>query len=219
MTPQRLKRIKEVVSTRQLDLTVILENVHDPHNIAAVLRTCDSVGIREIFGLYTDPSIDLDHFKIGKKTSSGARKWVDVYLFEEIEQCFATVRKSYQRILATHLGKETTTGLFEMDLNGSLALMFGNEHDGLSKAALQHADDNFVIPQMGMVRSLNISVACAITLYETMRQRMGSGKYSRDTNNLDPERQRLLEEYCERHETKYKGRAFRDGSNQRGAEV
>ena len=209
MTPERLQRITEVVSNRQLDLTVVLENVHDPHNIAAVLRSCDSVGIGEIYGLYTDPTIDLDHFKMGKKSSSGARKWVDVYLFDDPEKCFSAIKTKYQRIIATHLGEGDAVDLYDVDFTGSLALLFGNEHEGLSEVALDYADQNFVIPQAGMVRSLNISVACAVTLYEAMRQRRKKGLYDNHSATLPSSHKDLLNEYCRRHEEKYKGSTIR----------
>ena len=88
MTPEREEKFEKVVAQRQFDLTVILENVHDPHNIGAVLRSCDSVGIREIFVLYTDDKLTEEKLTIGKKSSSGARKWVDVHYFTDVEKCF-----------------------------------------------------------------------------------------------------------------------------------
>ena len=152
-----------VAARRQPTLTVILENVHDPHNIGAVLRSCDSVGIREIFVLYTEPSLDQERIEIGKNASSGARKWIDIHLYHDVEACFAHVEQRYKNIWATHLG-EQAVDLYEIDFTKSVALLFGNEHDGVSDASLKHATGNFLIPQMGMVQSLNISVACARSL-------------------------------------------------------
>lgn len=199
MTEERRERLRGVAYRRQPDLTVILENVHDQHNVGAVLRSCDSIGIREIFVLYSEPDIEVKNVKLGKRTSAGTRKWVDVHFFTDTEACFAAVRARYDRILATHLDEQAKS-LYDLDLTASTALIFGNEHDGISKEALAHADGNFIIPQQGMVRSLNISVACAVTLYEAYRQRAAKGFYA-ENNPADPaDREALFQEYIRRHE-------------------
>jgi len=206
ITAERKQRFQGVVSRRQKDLTVILENVHDPHNIGAVLRSCDSVGIREIFVLYTEPELQkIDKLEMGRRTSSGARKWIDVHFYTDPEPCFNHVRRNYQTILATHLSAEAKN-LYDLDLTQSVALMFGNEHDGLSEAALSHADANFLIPQVGMVKSLNISVACAVTLYEGLRQRREAGLYEARNRLTDTEQSELLTEYLHRHEHRLSGK-------------
>lgn len=186
---------------RQPNLTVILENVHDPHNIGAVLRSCDSVGIREVFVLYTEPSLDQERIEIGKNASSGARKWIDIHLYHDVDACFAHVRQRYQHIWATHLG-EKAVDLYEIDFTRSVALLFGNEHDGVSEASLQYATGNFLIPQMGMVQSLNISVACAVALYEALRQRRAADMYGANNPMEASERDALAEAYLDRHDRK-----------------
>lgn len=199
MKPEREKRLREVADRRQPDLTVVLENVHDQHNIGAVLRSCDSVGIKEIFVLYSEPDITIKNVKLGKRTSAGTRKWVDVHFFTDITACFQEVRARYDRILATHLDKEAKS-LYELDLTQSTALLFGNEHEGISREALAHADGNFIIPQCGMARSLNISVACAVTLYEAYRQRDVRGFYGKHNPASSAEREALFQDYIRRHE-------------------
>ena len=203
MTPKRLEKFERVVANRQLDLTIILENVHDPHNIGAVLRSCDSVGIREIFILYTEEQLGVRHIELGKNSSSGARKWLDVHYYTDIEACFKHVRASYKHIFSTHLSSDAKS-LHELDLSGSVALLFGNEKDGLSKEALSYSDGNFIIPQVGMVESLNISVACAVTIYEAFRQRLNAQKYGKLESLEAPEKQAILKEYIRRHEQKDK---------------
>lgn len=174
MTPERIARITQVLNHRQPDLTVVMENVNDPHNIAAVMRTCDSVGIQELFVLNTQIG---QHKKFGKKSSASAAGWLTVHQFDNTEACFAEIRKRYKKIYATHLG-EQAEGLYELDLTEPVALVFGNEHAGVTDNALKLCDGNFLIPQVGMVQSLNISVACAVTLYEAFRQRMQKGFYN-----------------------------------------
>lgn len=208
MTEERMARLRQVAYRRQTDFTVVLENVHDPHNISAVMRSCEAVGISEIFILYTEPELQEEVLTMGKKTSAGARKWLDVNYYTDIDNCFAAVRSRYGRILATHLGKDAVS-LYDLDLTQSVALLFGNERDGVSEDALARVDGNFIIPQMGMVQSLNISVACAVSVFEGLRQRQAQGCYA-DQNTTPPDRQAaILAEYIRRHEEKVKGKKVR----------
>lgn len=174
MTNERRHRIESVLRHRQSDLTVVLENVFDPHNISAVMRSCDAVGIQEIFVLNT--RIPL-HKKWGARSSSSAAKWLTVHQFDSNEACFAELRKRYARILTTHLASDAVS-LYDINLTESVALVFGNEHAGVSHDVRALADGNFIIPQVGMIRSLNISVACAVSVYEAFRQKEKAGHYA-----------------------------------------
>lgn len=131
MNPSRERRIREVIRRSQPDLTVVLENVHDPLNISAVMRSCDAVGVRELFVVYTEDFLKQRRLRLGKKTSGGAFKWIDVYVFEDLAECFRRVRERYGRVLATHLGVESTS-LYDLDLTQPTALLFGNEDEGIS---------------------------------------------------------------------------------------
>src|SRR5688500_16488005 len=173
MTPERSQKIKQVLAKRQNDLTVVLENVFDPHNISAVMRSCDAVGIQDIFVLNTRIP---RHKKWGARSSSSAAKWLTIHQYTDAAECFAVLRQQYQRILTTHLSHDAVS-LYDCDLTGKLALVFGNEHSGVSDEIRKLADGNFIIPQVGMIRSLNISVACAVTLYEAFRQKKSAGQY------------------------------------------
>jgi tRNA (guanosine-2'-O-)-methyltransferase len=209
VTPERKEKFEKVVAQRQLNLTVILENVHDPHNIGAVLRSCDSVGISEIFVLYTDKALTEENLVAGKRSSSGARKWVDVHYFTDAKKCFEEVGKRYKKVFCTHLS-QNAKGLFEMDMTQSMALLFGNEHDGVSVEVLKYCDGNFMIPQMGMVKSLNISVACAVTLYEAARQRIEKDFYKTNPTGDEMQKKELLKEYIKRHEQRLKNKRFKN---------
>lgn len=190
MTPDRRDKLYAVLSRRQPDITVVLENVFDPHNISAVMRTCDAVGVQDIFILNTRIP---RHKKWGAKSSSSAAKWLTVHQYENVEECFYTLRKRYSKILTTHLSADAIS-LYEIDMTESIALVFGNEHNGVSEEIRALADGNFVIPQAGIIRSLNISVACAVTLYEAYRQKNNAGHYNR--NNMDDVmKQGLFEEW------------------------
>ncbi|MBX2888103.1 MAG: RNA methyltransferase [Ferruginibacter sp.] len=184
MTPERLQRLTAVLEKRQPDLTVVLENVQDPHNISAVMRTCDAVGVQEIYILNTDIP---KHKKWGAKSSSSAAKWLTIHQFNDIQSCFEALRKKYSKILLTHLAADSIP-LHQIDFTQSVALVFGNEHSGVSDGLVALCDGNFIIPQVGIIKSLNISVACAVSLYEAFRQKSIAGHY---------EKQRLLVEQME----------------------
>ena len=175
MTPERRARLLAVLNKRQSDLTVVLENVFDPHNISAVMRTCDAVGVQEVYVLNTKIP---RHKKWGAKSSSSAAKWLSVYQFTEAEACFNALRQKYDRILTTHLSSDAVN-LYDIDFTGRIALIFGNEHSGVSDEIRAMADGNFIIPQVGIIKSLNISVACAVTLYEAQRQKKLAGHYDK----------------------------------------
>ena len=173
MTEERRQKFERVLAHRQNDLTVVLENVFDPHNISAVMRSCDAVGIQEIYVLNTKIP---RHKKWGFRSSSSAAKWLTVHQFENTDECFAAIRKNYSSIFTTSLTNNSIS-LYSMDLTQSIALVFGNEHSGVSDEINALADGNFLVPQVGMIQSLNISVACAVTLYEAYRQKQAAGHY------------------------------------------
>lgn len=173
MTPARTHRLNFVLNHRQPGLTVVLENVQDPHNISAVMRTCDAVGIQDIYILNTQIP---KHKKWGAKSSSSAAKWLTVRQFIEAQACFDALRQRFDKIYTTHLSKDAV-GLYQLDFTQRVALVFGNEHAGLSEETLALADGNFIIPQVGIIKSLNISVACAVSVYEAYRQKEIAGHY------------------------------------------
>jgi len=171
MTPERARRIREVAALRQHDLTVIFEHVDDPHNIAACLRSCDAVGIAEV---YIISKKEKQLSKLGKKSSASAAKWITIHHYFDAKECLNEVKKKYTKIYSTLLSP-SSIDLFEMNFTQPIALLFGNEHEGVSIEASSLCDGNFMIPQVGMIQSLNISVACAVTLYEAFRQRKLAG--------------------------------------------
>jgi tRNA (guanosine-2'-O-)-methyltransferase len=190
MTPEREQRLTSVLDKRQDNITVVLENVFDPHNISAVMRTCDAVGVQDIYILNTKIP---RHKKWGAKSSSSAAKWLTIHQFDNAEECFSSLRKCYSTILTTHLSSDALS-LHSIDLTKNIALVFGNEHSGVSEEIRALADANFVIPQVGMIRSLNISVACAVTLYEAYRQKSNAGHYNQKSMN-DVRYNELLKEW------------------------
>ncbi|MET0243446.1 MAG: RNA methyltransferase [Flavitalea sp.] len=186
MTPEREATLMSVLNKRQGDLTVVLENVFDPHNISAVMRTCDAVGVQDIHILTTKMPV---HKRWGAKSSSGAFKWLTIHQHTDAVECFAGLRKTYDTILTTHLSGDARD-LYSIDFTGRIALVFGNEHSGVSDEIRDMADGNFIIPQVGIIQSLNISVAAAVCLYEAQRQKKLAGHY--DSRTLDDVRSKAL---------------------------
>jgi len=191
MNPSREQKIRSVIRQSQPDLTVVLENIFDPLNISAVLRSCDAVGVREVFVVYTRQYLDKRGLVLGKRTSGGTFKWTDVYVFEDLEECFRRVKQRYGRVLATLPPGEGVPSLYTHDLAEPTALLFGNEDEGVSQEALALCDGSFTIPQSGFAESLNISVACAVTLFEAKRQRSERGFYD-SRPRLSPAQQEQL---------------------------
>ncbi len=180
MTPERRNKLLQVLHKRQEGLCVVLENIHDPHNMFAVMRTCDAVGIQDVYIINTKiPSKK----KIGMHSSSGAVKWLTKHIYQDIAECMTEVKKKYETIAATHFATSSKS-LYELNFLKSTAFVFGNEHKGLSDEILEYTNTNFIIPQVGIIESLNISVACAVSIYEAYRQRESAGMYAeRNLNN------------------------------------
>ncbi|HEY7033449.1 MAG TPA: RNA methyltransferase [Thermomicrobiales bacterium] len=193
-TSRRQQRIAEVLNRRQPDLTVVLENVHDPHNVSSVLRSCDAVGVLRVHLVYSIEEAPKGPF--ARTTSASAAKWIEAIRHGSIDDCYRALRQEGFTIVATALVPGAVE-LHEVDLRTPSALVFGNEMRGLSDEAVAQADRCVAIPMMGMVQSLNISVACAVTLYEALRQRREAGDYAR-AKLPAAERERLIEDWLKR---------------------
>lgn len=187
---KRLNKIVTTLKQRQFDLMVVLENIHDPHNVSAIFRTCDAVGIPKVSLVYT-----IEKFpKIGKKSSASAFKWVEREKYKSIELCYDELRKNGFKIYASSISNDSKN-IYELDLSDKVAIVLGNEHRGVSEDAAKLADERIVIPMFGMVQSLNVSVAAAIILYEACRQRIAKGKYN-NSQISESELERLVEQWC-----------------------
>ena len=193
-TTRRQQRIAEVIARRQPDLTLVLENVHDPHNVSSVLRTCDAVGVLGVHLIYSVEEPPSGPF--ARTTSASAAKWIETTRHTSVEGCYRSLRANGFTILGTAF-EEGAHDLYDVDLCRPTALVFGNEMRGLSEEAIAQADGHVVLPMLGMVQSLNISVACAVALYEVMRQRRQAGVYQ--TPKIpEADRGRLVEDWLKR---------------------
>lgn len=204
-TPRRFQRVRSVLDHRQPDLTVLLEGVHKPHNLSAVLRTCDAVGIFEVHAITADgapPDLNL-------AVTQGTGKWVRLRAYPDLYEPFDALRERGLQVLAAHPAAGAID-FREADYTRPTAVLLGQERDGLTAAAAARADRTIAIPMLGMVASLNVSVAAALILFEAQRQRVAAGLY--DRSRLDPAiyRQTLFEwaypvlaERCHRHGVPY----------------
>lgn len=150
------------------DLVVILEDIHDPHNAAAVWRSSDAFGVKKVC-LVFDKEEKFNPKKVGKASSSSANKWIDFEVFDSIEECIKKVKEEGYTTYATILDEQAKS-IYKTVFKEKAALIFGNEHRGISEKAAILADQKLYIPMLGMVQSLNLSVTAGICLFEYARQ-------------------------------------------------
>ncbi|MGF1724489.1 tRNA (guanosine(18)-2'-O)-methyltransferase TrmH [Photobacterium nomapromontoriensis] len=178
MTPDRFQRIHSVLATRQPDLTVCMEEVHKPNNVSAIIRTADAVGVHKVHAVWPTESMRLH-----SHTSAGARNWVELETHDSMVDAIATLKAQGMQVLATNLSDDAVD-FREIDYTQPTAIILGGEKNGITAQALAMADQDIIIPMVGMVQSLNVSVASALILYEAQRQRQNAGMYDRDTTQL-----------------------------------
>ncbi len=166
LLPERKARIDEVVANRTRTLTVVMEAFCDPQNVNAVLRTCEAFGVQAIH-VVEGPEKRYDR---NKKISQNADKWLEVRRWKTTRECLEHLRAQGFAVYATHLG-DGSKPLESLSFQGKVALVFGNEHRGVSPEALALADATYAIPMRGFVQSLNVSVAAALSLHRAVERR------------------------------------------------
>lgn len=171
-TPERLARVRQVLGRRQKDLELVLDNIHDPHNVSAIYRSCDAFGVARVHLYYSTHQFP----DLKRKSSSSAHKWVESIRHHDPAAMFEQLRGRGLKVLATSFSP-TARPLTDYDLSRPTAIIFGNEHAGVGPDLFNLVQDQIYIPMQGMVQSLNVSVAAAVILYEAWRQRMALGRY------------------------------------------
>jgi len=204
MTAKRVSRLDKVLAQRQPDLTVFTENLHKPRNFSAMVRNCDAVGINE---MHVSPT--TDELRTHWRTSQGAEKWMYIRAHANAKAACSHLKHEGFQLVAAHLS-DAAIDYRDVDYTRSTALVLGSELFGVSNETLEHVDQQINVPMMGVTQSLNVSVACAVVLYEAQRQRQAAGMY--DHCRLDDDtlaRQRfewlhpVLADYCRRHDLGY----------------
>ncbi|WP_426908576.1 tRNA (guanosine(18)-2'-O)-methyltransferase TrmH [Serratia marcescens] len=186
MSPERYARICEMLATRQPDLTVCLEQVHKPHNVSAIIRTADAVGVHQVHAVWP-----TTRMRTLVSSAAGSNSWVSVKTHRTIGDAVGHLKAQGMQILATNLSARAVD-FREVDYTRPTCVLLGQEKTGITEEALALADRDIVIPMIGMVQSLNVSVASALILYEAQRQRQNAGLYRRDNSLLDEEEQQRL---------------------------
>jgi tRNA (guanosine-2'-O-)-methyltransferase len=177
MLPDRFERLSAALRRRQPDLTVLMERVHKSHNLSAILRNCDAVGVLEAHAVPPEEGLDISHH-----TSAGTAKWVRVVRHATVDSAVGALHEDGFRVVAAHPSPEAVD-YREVDFTAPTAIMVGAELHGLSERGLELADRLVGIPMAGMAHSLNVSVATALLLFEAFRQRHAAGLY--DHSRLD----------------------------------
>lgn len=179
---ERKARIDRAVAQRTRTLTVVMEAFADPQNVNAVLRTCEAFGVQE---LHVVEGI-MKPYDRNKKISQNADKWLDVVRWKDAGACLDSLRARDFAIYATHLGPESRP-LAELSFASKVALVFGNERRGVSAEALSRADERYAIPMRGLVQSLNVSVAAAVSLAHAVERRERERGRHGDLDEIDSE--------------------------------
>jgi len=191
MTPERKQRIIDTACRRQPDLSVFMERVHKPHNLAAVLRTCDAVGVMHAHAVPGEHGLPALN-----NTAQGAQRWVGLTRHPDTLSGLETLRKQGLACIAAHFS-DRAVDFRSVDYTLPSAIVLGTEKFGISEQAAAACDTHIVIPMHGMTRSLNVSVACALILYEAQRQRAAAGMYAGHDPGQAPWRD-LIEQWIAR---------------------
>ena len=201
---ERNQKIIELLKKRQNNITVFMDEVHKPHNLAAIVRTCDAVGIGEVHAVYPEGMLHQCH-----GTAMGSNRWVQTHTHDNLDAGIAQLKSEGKKVLAAHFS-ERAVDFRTIDYTQPTAILVGSELYGVSERAAEHADEHILVPMLGMVQSLNVSVATAIILYEAQRQREKAGMY--DQQQIDDasfERLRFewlhskVKEFCVKHQIRY----------------
>jgi tRNA (guanosine-2'-O-)-methyltransferase len=182
MTPSRYQRIRQMLRQRQTDLTICMEHVHKPHNVSAVVRNCDAIGIHHVHAIWDETT------ELRSGTAMGSQNWIRMHEHANTQSAIDTFKQQNMQVLVTHLSDDAVD-FREIDYCKPTAILLGQEKHGATEEAIDLADQAIVIPMQSMVQSLNVSVAAAVVLYEAQRQRSLAGMY---------DKQHLSEEECQR---------------------
>lgn len=191
-TEKRLNKIVNVATQRQFSLRVVLENIHDPHNVSAIFRTCDAVGVSMVDLLYTYEKFP----KISSVSSASSKKWVDQRRFDSTQECITKLKEEGFKIYGSILS-DNAEDIYNIDFTDKVAIVMGNEHRGISDEIIESVDKHIYIPMRGMIQSLNVSVATAVILYEAQRQRALKGLYYK-SELADDKLEELINNWCEK---------------------
>ena len=203
-SPERLQKIHQLFSNRQPDLTVFMDEVHKPHNLAAIVRTADAVGIGHVHAVFPQ-GVKFS----GHHTASGSKRWVTTHRHPDLASGIEHVKAQGMQVLAAHFS-DKAVDFRSIDYTKPTCILVGSELVGVSEQAAELADQHVIIPMVGMVQSLNVSVASALILYEAQRQRSEANMYG--TCRMPQEEMDLIilsslqpkiKKFCDQHSLRY----------------
>ncbi len=189
MTPARFEKLQRVLQQRQTDLTVVMDWVHKPHNFNAIIRSCDAVGVYETHYIPV-----AEGYRPLTNTAKGSQKYVIANRHDDFPTVAKQLQASGHQLLAAHLSDEAVD-YRSVDYTQPTAIVMGAELEGVCASTAALVDQHIIIPMLGMVESLNVSVACALILYEAQQQRQRAGMYERQSLTEEVY-QRVLFEWC-----------------------
>jgi len=181
-TEERVARIDDILTRKQPDLQIFLDNVHNSQNLSTIIRTADAVGVLDIY--YATPLNET--LRIHKTITQGAHRWTHRHRVNDSDTVKFLQQKKKEgfQVVVTHL-EERAVNFREVDYTKPTLIVMGNEKEGVSDEIIAEATDVIVIPMQGMVQSLNVSVATALILYEAQRQRDNAGLYCTSQISLE----------------------------------
>jgi len=190
ITQDRFERLTDVVSRRTRRITCFLENVFDPHNVSACVRSCDAFGIQDIH-ILPQEGVKL---KLSGDVSSGSHRWLDHRIYNNVEEAISWFKNNDYRIVVTDLqGSSPPLSPAEVPVDGKTVIAFGSEHEGISETLRQAADYRIALPMHGFVQSFNISVAFALTMSQLRQRQIDESGSTGDLSN--EERLRILDRW------------------------
>ncbi|WP_457562041.1 TrmH family RNA methyltransferase [Caminibacter pacificus] len=172
VSEERLNKMKRILETRQDTLRVFMDYVYSPHNLSAIVRTCDAVNVGKLYYRHQKK------VKLNNEITMGAHKWIFHEYVDDIEKFYKDIKSQGYQVVVTLLDKDTVD-FREVDYTKPTLIVLGNEIDGASEVSIKYADKKVIIPMYGMSQSLNVSVANAVILYEAQRQRAAKGMYDK----------------------------------------
>ncbi|EAT13075.1 tRNA (guanosine(18)-2'-O)-methyltransferase TrmH [Bermanella marisrubri] len=179
MTPERVQRMHDILRKRQPDLTLITDAVFKPHNLSAIIRSCDAFAVNELNVVWP-----YDDYQTFRGRAMGSQQYVNVKTHKDVSQAIQGFKQQGYQIVAAHFCDQAVPH-YDIDYTKPTAIVMGAEKNGVSAKAMDLVDHSIIVPMEGMVQSLNVSVAAALILSEAMHQRKNKGMLGE--NQLDSE--------------------------------
>jgi tRNA (guanosine-2'-O-)-methyltransferase len=196
LLPRRIARMREVAGRRLNSLALVLDNLHDPHNISACMRSCDIFGVQKIHIVHPE-----GHIKLHRGVTRGCQRWLNIIQHSDILTCLEQVKNEGYTLLAADPNPDSRN-LEEIEFNGPTALILGAEHFGLSPETIEMADQCFHLQMHGFSQSFNVSVAAAISLHISSSSRR---RYIDQPGDLsEKEQAQLVQSWIDAHKDRRK---------------